>query len=415
MTARGFHLVRPVAGAPALCAVVVIAACGLALCAFNAAFAEPGDFILVRRSLEVQDIRLRVIDEQTLTHFEHTRPESRVPLPECIALINPSPRSAVTRGGMLVLSDGQRLPGEPASAASSAGDPPMFAWVHPQFGRIDVPVADVQQVLLRAESSAEDLAHRGRADLVILANGDRLEGIVSALGESVTIDPLDPGGGSAAPTTVPLEVVASITMVAPRKPATGRRIWFADGTVLDVRSIVIGDDGYVRLSGSALVSGTQAPRVGLDEITAILLDPGAMIPLATLTPSRVEGPPTRYVVPRPRLLDPAAPLELSPLEFRGPVVARYALPVACTRFAAQAELPPSAHQWGDFQLVIRSDDKEVFRVAMNADNPLADVNVPLSAGASGGGRELTIELASGAHGPIQDQVILRRAMLLKKP
>ena len=97
--------------------MLCLAAACLGLCAFVHSFADPGDFLLVRRSLQVQEIKLKVIDEQTLIHFEQTRPESRVPLSDCLALINPSPRSTVSRGGLLVLADGQRLPGEPAAAS----------------------------------------------------------------------------------------------------------------------------------------------------------------------------------------------------------------------------------------------------------------------------------------------------------
>jgi hypothetical protein len=301
------------------------------------------------------------------------------------------------------------LPGEPAAAAESVEPSAAFGWVHPWLGRVDVAVDDIRQLQMRAGAPVTEPAarSRGRADVVVLHNGDVLEGIVSAVGREVVVDPIE--AGAEPPTIVALDQVITITMVAPRKSPTGRRVWFADGTVLDVASITVGDDGYVRLSGLALVSGTQAPRVGLDEVAAILLDPTAMVPLATLTPTRVEGPATRYVVPKPRVLDVGAPLELSPIEFRGPVVARYTLPVACTRFAASAERPPAARQWGDTELIIRSDDREVFRASLNAASPVASINVPLT------GRELTIELGAGARGAIHDQVIVRQAMLLKKP
>jgi len=45
---------------------------------------------------------------------------------------------------------------------------------------------------------------------------------------------------------------------------------------------------------------------------------------------------------------------------------------------------------------------------LNAETPEATISIPVT------GRELTIEVAAGARGPIQDHVILTRAMLLRK-
>jgi hypothetical protein len=108
------------------------------------------------------------------------------------------------------------------------------------------------------------------------------------------------------------------------------------------------------------------------------------------------------------VIEPDAPVGLSPIELRGPVVVRYSLPSGAIRFAAQAVLPDSARQWGDLELIVRSDDAEVFRMRLNAESPAGEINVALT------GRELTLELTAGAHGPIQDQVILNRAMILHK-
>ena len=63
-----------------------------------------------------------------------------------------------------------------------------------------------------------------------------------------------------------------------------------------------------------------------------------MIPLASLKPTEVSGPPQRFRIPPPDATDDQAFLELSPLHFRGPLTARYRLPDNATRFAAQASL-----------------------------------------------------------------------------
>ena len=99
-------------------------------------------------------------------------------------------------------------------------------------------------------------------------------------------------------------------------------------------------------------------------------------------------------------------ITLKRIEYRGPLVVRYALPANCRRLAAEATLPECDRVWGDYELIVRDDDEEVHRVRLNAEHPTDAINVPLS------GSELTIELTRGANGPIQDLLILSRAMLL---
>jgi hypothetical protein len=357
-------------------------------------------------------------------------------LQQCIALLNPDAESGSRPArGLLMLADGQRLPGE----AVTAVEPPVpdtLAWNHPWIGRIDVPFKLIAAVLLTDDAVAPP---QGSADVVLTVNGDRQEGFITAIGDPVTIEVTPATGTDGALATpqsvnIPLDRVVAITMVAPRQPGVGRRVWFAEGTVLDVQSVAVGDDGYVRMSGGALLgsaataggeknvsaaggaannrrNANQPPRVGISDIAAMLFDREALVPLALLPPVRVEGPSTRYLLPKPALLDPDAALGLSTIEYSGPLVVRYALPAGCQRFIASAELPREMREWGDCELIVRIDDEQVFRTHLSAQTPTAAINAPLPA--KGAGRELTIEITAGAHGPIQDLVRLRRAMLLK--
>jgi hypothetical protein len=366
---------------------------------------QSGEFLLVRRSMQVDTIRLAAISDQTVEHQASEGKWERTPLNECIALVNPSAKMRPRSTGLVILADGQRLPGELALGANPPPD--TLAWAHPWLGRIDVPLDLISTALFNGNASAPPPA---QLDVVLLANGDHREGLILALGgDAITLEV--ERGGARQNIEIPLNITAAVTTVAPQKKpaATSKRIWFDEGTVIDVQSIAVGDDGFVRLSGSALVSGTQPTRVGLSQVAAILLDPLGMVPLASIAPSRIEGPPTRYVLPRPVLVDPSAPLALSAIDFRGPIVVRYMMPVGAQRFTAEAELPHAALALGDYELVIRSNDTEVSRTRLNAQTPRVTINVPLN---SGGGRELTIELVEGANGPIQDQLILQRPMLL---
>lgn len=377
-----------------------------------------GSFLLVTRDAQVREIRLAAISDQSMVIMDANRGWVTLDLKQCVALLGHDAASSESTArparGMVVLADGQRLPGEAVTGAKAPAD--TLAWNHPWLGRIDVPFNLIASVLLAADAVAPA---PGNADVVLTANGDRQEGLVTAIGEVVTLDVGE--GANRQAVNIPLDRVTAITMIAPRQAGSGRRVWFTEGTVLDVRSIAVGDDGYVRMTGGTLLAqdsggggpvganqpSTAPPRVGLSDIAAMLFDRDTLLPLASLTPSRVEGPATRYVLPRPALLEPDAALGLSTIEFSGPLVTRYALPAGCQRFIAEAELPRDMREWGDCELIVRSDDEQVFRAHLNAMTPMASINAPLK------GRELTIEVTAGAHGPIQDLVRLHRPMLLK--
>ena len=115
---------------------------------------------------------------------------------------------------------------------------------------------------------------------------------------------------------------------------------------------------------------------------------------------------TRNGIHTIRALDDFAPLGLSRVEFRGPVTVRYDLVSGPMYFSAEARLSRMARSWGDCELVIRDDEQEVFRARLNAEHPTASIGVALH------GSQLTIEITEGSNGPIQDHVVLHRAMLL---
>jgi hypothetical protein len=363
-------------------------------------------WLLLTRDAQMKPIERLVIKDQAIEHFEESRAWVTVDLAQCVALLhvpaeNDDSAASWNRSrGLVMLADGQRLPGEALLGAAQETD--ALAWNHPWLGRVDVPLKLIESVLFEPDAVAPPV---GEDDAVLLGNGDIQQGIVTAIGDPVKIEIGE--GSDRRIIDIPIARIVAIHMIAPRQAGAGKRVWFNEGTVLDVQSIVVEHDGLVRMSGGALANGTQPPRVSMDEIAAILFDRQRLLPLASQTPARVDGPPTRYTLPRPTAREPDAPLGLSMMEFSGPITVRYALPAGCERFLAEAELPRQARAWGDCELIVRSDDEEVFRAKLSAATPSASINVPLK------GRELTIEIAAGAHGPIQDLVRLHRSLLLK--
>ena len=367
----------------------------------SAARADSNEYLLIRQHLQIQRITLAEINEQSLVHLENDR-WMTVDLDQCIALLATDAKPRSYGGGVLILTDGQRFPGQPVAQPTHPDD--EFSWSHQWLGQIVVSLQSIEAVLFGPTLRAPE---PGDTDVLLLTNGDRFEGFLVSLGDPVVIEIETESGEELV--DIPRANVEAVRMVAHRTSPSGRRVWFRDGTVMDVTSLLIGDDGLLRLTSRWHSAGTKPAEIERAQFDAMLLDPQRLLPLATLSPDRIEGPKTRFIIPEPVKLQPDASLQLSPLEFNGPIVVRYLLPPDCTRFAAQAMIPDDARHWADFELIIRGNDEVLFSQRMNAIHPRADINIPLQ------GSELTIELTEGANGPIQDRLILNLPMLLIEP
>jgi hypothetical protein len=362
------------------------------------AHGDVGEFLIIDRALQTTTARVVEINDRELIVLSEGGAHETVPRDRCIAVLRTDSDPVEAPAGVLLLNDGQRLPGQ---LSANTPQPDALTWIHPWLAPITVPLDRVRAVRAKRDHA---IPQPGAADVVELVNGDRLEGFVTAIGKTISIEvELDDQ-----PQTlrVPFDRLAALALVSPERASRGARVWFAGETVLDVDEIAVGDDGYVRYT-AALTGGSPDPiQARLSEIRAILFEPSAMRPLARLQPSHVSAPVPRFVVPEPRILGGERPLGLQSIEFRGPLLVRYVLPQGATRFAARALLPEAAHEWGDFELIVRDNDEVVFRTRLNAEHPSAPIHLELR------GSELTFELAEGAHGPIQDWLVLEHAMLL---
>ncbi len=371
-----------------------------ALAAAPGSIAASGNFMLIRRDVPVQIVEVAEIGPQFLIFREDGGGWVSVSRQRCVALLRLDAVVVPRLQGWLRLADGQRFPGQALSGARVADG--VFVWSQSSWlGRMHVPLDRIASVTL---SGSATVPSPGEADVLVLANGDRVEGFVTALGDPISLEVFNDDGD---PTVVdlPLGRVHAVRLVTPPQKPVGNRLWLIDGTVVDVRRVMLGDDGFYRLEGVPFAE--DAPdRVALETVAAVLFDPDALVGFSSLVPRRVEGPPTRYVVPPPAVLDDEAPLGLSRVEFRGPVTAHYVLPAGATFFAAEAQLPETAWAWGDCVLKVRDGDREVFSGRLNAETPTATVGVRLT------GSTLTIEVAEGSAGPIQDRVILLRGLIL---
>lgn len=365
-----------------------------------------GETRLITHDLAVESIRLSGLDNHQLT-YQRAEHDGTVTLStdRALALIL-NDRLPLADLGMLRLNDGQQFPGEALYGVDSPED--VFVWSHPRLGRLDIPVDRIASVSL--DKSIPAPAPRN-ADVIVLANGDEVSGFVISLGDPVQVEV----NADQRPEVleIPLRRIAALALVTPKQPPTGRRIWLTDGSILSAETIRLEDEERFRVtfgaSGFLRESISHSTDVQHEHVAAVELHPARLTPLASLRPRRVEGPQTRYIVPAPTMVVADALLDLSPVEFRGPIAAHYLLPTGVRRFAAEAELPREARAWGDFDLIVRVDGAIVFRRRFDADQPRAEINLPVN------GSELTIELTDGPHGAIQNRLVLRDAMLLVEP
>lgn len=365
------------------------------------AVAAPDRFLLIRRDHRLEAIQLVRIHDQTLVYRDQDQGSVTVLLSRCLALFRAETAPANVSGGLLRLADGQRYPGQAFSGASGADG--VLVWDQSTWlGRMEVPLQRIESV---AFTQGAAIPRMGDGDRLRLANGDRLEGLVTALGDPILMEVTEDGRRTI---QIPLHRAVSVRMVTLRQKPSGRRLWLIDGTIIDVSTVEVSDDGLLRPGGLPFVSQQPTKPLSISSLVAVLFDAEGLVPFAALEPVAVKGPLTRYVVPRPELLDDLAPLGLARVLLRGPVSVRYELPSAESYLMAEARLPPEARRWGDCELLIRDEGREVFRARLNADNPVVPIGVTIH------GTQLEIEITEGANGPVYDHVVLHRAMVIRE-
>lgn len=362
--------------------------------------AARADHDLLMADLSIRRGRVVAFDETSILFREGAAlpagaAESATPVPraECLGLIADHVRSSPpSDSGLLVFADGQRLPGR------AELDDGQLVWVHEKFGAVSIDLEEVQSIAFEPGRIAP---RPGAEDVVVLLNGDRLEGIVASLGTAIVLE--RGAGATRSEVAIPLERVATLSLVTPPRQAVGPRLWLANGSVIDV-SVKPGGDSILQFEIATLRTSSRNRSVPMGEVRGISFGTGAITPLASIEPTLVSGPPERYRVPAPAVDDPAAPLGLAAIALSGPMSVSYTVP-AGVRLSAVARLPREALEWGDVELVVRDGAVERWRGVLNALAPMHEILVELE------GRSLTLELLEGRHGPVQDVVLLERAIL----
>lgn len=392
----------------------------LAACSVAAASDGPARVLLDRRLTE-RTVQLAGMDDRTVSYIDEGGLIRVEPFTEFIAMLPESGDAPPPPRMALWLTDGQRLAGD-----LRPGTPPpgVVRWEHPALGAMDVSLEVVWRVtLLRPGevAAAPTLSAPIGQDVVILTNGDLLSGFVESVGELVEIDV------DGAVQTVPRERVVSVTLASPATAPQGSLVWLADGSVVAIDGVHTSPAGVVRLhpildrsEGAGSEAAGVAPRgrseLRLSDIVGVLFDAGRVVPLASIAPLP-QSVREAWAAPMGVKEPSEALLWAADLTLPAPMTVEWQLPARITRLSLTGQLPPDMWTWGDCELVISvvsagGAAAEVARERLHADRPSVTVSMELP---DGPGRVLRITLDAGRYGPIQDRVVLRRALLLTGP
>lgn len=394
---------------------------------------QPGMSVMVLdNQLQPRAQRAVSFDETSVTFADESGKRTNAPVTSMVGLIATPPTTPASEGigatgpraplgistirrrleaqksGALETTDGQRFPGSPAH---SAGQQDAVVWSHPRFGDITVALDNVSSMARPSEDptqNAINFASRStppREDELILANGDRITGLVVDLGDPVRIETDDKV------LEMPADRVAGALLSNPRVPRGGVMVWLDDGTIAAIRALSSRGDDRVLIT---LPEG-QSAEYELDALRGIAFNASRIIPLSSLTPAeqspvgeRLHAEPlARVQHPQDLGVGSAVTFGAWDLELPGPMRVTYDLPEGVQRLALTASLAQDTAPWGDCEMVISSENAELVRVHLSQAQPSSPINIPVGAG------RLTITLDPGAYGAVKDRVVLRRPMLLK--
>lgn len=379
-------------------------------------------------------------------------PGSWVPTPETTAPTSEDMDTSDLPVHRLDLTDGERFVGELAFAPASGtpagankySDDAVFLR-HDKLGLLAFPL---DRVLKYWSNARRVVAPGARAlsttnDTLLLANAERLEGLVTRLAPTVVIEIAQPGGKPGAPnpkadskadtkggsatasartpaTEIEAGNIALVNLVNPAAPLRTLRIDLADGTVLAADALA-GDAQSGKLTFKAIAAGSRGMLVDLAQLAGMVPDPSRITALASL-PIASQKPAEGRIGASPAqvLADAGAPLAAADILLPGPMSVTWAIPAGISSVIGYAQMDDRSFAWGDCTVVVSvvpattgtsgGAERELARGRLNAMSPSLTISAEL--GAIKPGDTLRVRTESGERGPIQDRVVLRRVLLL---
>jgi hypothetical protein len=395
---------------------------GLVAASAAAQEARPVPRLLLDRRLQERPVQLTAVDDKTVMFADSAGVARTEVISDYLAILSPPDRPTPRPVSILELADGQRFVGNLAEAKPSSPD--SLLWTHGALGTLEFNLDQVRVVQLQGgpevptRKPGEDTS-----DLVILVNGDRIDGFVDAIGPVVTIDSGEAGGSKR---DIPHDRIQIIVLGASKSPAPepGMTAWLGDGSIIACRAVQTSRAGELILTprnlGEMGNRGSEAPgatvALRLDDLWALEVQPRVLLPLASLPFARQEPGAGRRWTRAVESVDPRwSALGLADIELPGPLTAEWDLPAGAIRFATDAELPRQMWTWGDCEVVISAvtaaGESELWRKRLNADSSRSRIATALPQGS----QRLRVRIEAGEYGAVQDKVVLRRPVISLAP
>jgi len=373
--------------------------------------------VLIDKDLVSRTIRLvSMSDDAVQVRDESGRPLS-ISRTDVLAIVPPPIGPDVQRRretaqrletGWLRTVDGQVLPG-----TLTGGDGEQLEWDSRLWSKIRVRLDEVESLVLKSNAPAEVIRTGTPTDVVVLINGDRIEGYVNSVRDSVHVD------AQGKTIDIPLSRVTSVEFANVVAESGGARVWTYDGTIAAVDSVRVRAGGVADLVSSLRAdAGVIARDIPASDLRAVSLDTSRLRALATLEAHLVEGSSTRRWTPPPAIGNTrTAPLAAADIELPGPMRVQWLLPTGSRRLASIAELPIDARLYGDCEIIVsvvlpEGPVKEIARERLHAQRASVDLNLILHPSGTPQGAMVRFEVLAGEGGAIQDRVVLRRPLLL---
>ena len=304
-------------------------------------------------------------------------------------------------GFVLHLRDGDRLRGTPTALGETA-----MTIRTELVGDVDVPL---EQLLALTRPEAGNRPWRESppaADEIVLANGDKLGGFVSGIGDGKLTVTANGGGGAATP--VDLSAVKQVRFAdpglpPPAVPEKGWRVTTVAGTLFTTPTLDFADGRFRATCLGRPVALAEA------DVEAVEQAGGPVVWLSELYPTLDEQVP---------YLSAAFPTRVNGLSHgsgRGFLVhskstLRFDVPPGYARFRVRYQLADDAPR-GDVSLRILLDDKPAHAVEhLTAGQSPAAVELPLN-----GAKSITLEVGYGAGLDVQDELEWIDPALVRSP
>ncbi|WP_236254463.1 hypothetical protein [Mucisphaera calidilacus] len=296
------------------------------------------------------------------------------------------------------LADGQQLFGSLRLTRESD----IINLEHPRLGRFIIPLSAITRLSL-TPAAADLTAPDSGYDLIVLSNGDRIEGTFLGLTTTGTRILL---AGSDQPIDLPLDTIAAV--LRPQNPPANTRndrVTLNDGTVVDAPRVTLTSN---RLALYPAL-GTRRAELPTSHVTQIdLRHNGSRLVPFRQQPTRIVEPANAYGLDIPPRLSPAGQ------HLHAPTTHEITLPDNTVGIILNAQLDPSIPEtrrhWPDIALTLTLSNIPPHSALIDQHNPAINLTIPVQPAPRAD--TLTLDLKTAQRGPVLDRLLITQAEFL---